>query len=90
MIEKLQIWIYLPEAWAILGLGLAVTEVVIGGMVALPLGFAALVVAGLMWAGLVTSWQLAVVIFGVLGIIAALVAKKVIRDTEKAPDINDY
>ena len=90
MIELLQSWLLRVEAWAVLGVGLAIVETFTGAMIALPLGGAALVIAGLLWIGLITSWQQALLGFAVLGVVVALVLRRVFRKASQTPDINDY
>ena len=91
-LATLESWVSQPEAWAVLGIALAVVELLIGAMIALPLGLAAIVVSGLMFAGIVTSWQFGLAIFGVLGILSSLAIRKFIDKISKAkaPDINQY
>lgn len=65
--------------WLALGLVLAIVEVLAPGIVFIWMGIAAIIVAGIVWGFPEISWQLQLVIFGVLSLVSVVAGRLWIR-----------
>lgn len=99
--QSLSYWLFQPEAWIILGLVLIIADILIGfGMVILPIGVAALLIAALLYghsgplfgdADLFPSWRAVLIWFASLSIVAVGLIKGLFQRSRKnGTDINKY
>lgn len=97
----LHFWLFLPEAWLIAGILLVVLELFEGSMIALPIGVAALIVAGIvkaqamLWFGdivLLETWRDVLLCFALLAVASVGLIRLVFqrRRNKQPDDINDY
>lgn len=94
-------WIFLPEAWVILGILLIAAELFDGNMIALPLGITALAIALLIYGQsalwfddtvLFETWRQVLMVYAGLAVIMVAIIRFVFQRKRKAQekDVNDY
>jgi len=94
-------WVFLPEAWIILGILLVAAELFDGNMIALPLGIAALAIAVLVYGQsalwfddtvLFETWRQVLMVYAGIAVVMVAVIRYVFQRRRKAEedDVNDY
>ena len=94
-------WIFKPEPWIILGIILIILDIFVGfDFFILPVGIAALILSGIIYAQINTwfgefvifeTWKGIIIAFAVLSIISIGIIKFLFQMSKKSrPDINQY
>ncbi|MEO9903387.1 hypothetical protein [Nisaea sp.] len=94
-------WVFLPEAWVILGILLIAAELFDGSMIALPLGIAALAIAVLVYGQsalwfnetvLFETWRQVLMIYAGIAVVMVAIIRFVFQRRRKVEeeDVNDY
>lgn len=99
--QSLSYWLFQPEVWIVLGLVLIIVDILVGfGMIVLPVGVAALLLAALLYghswllfgdADLFPSWRMVLIWFASLSIVSiGLIQVLFQRSRKNGNDINKY
>ena len=99
-VGSFSVWVFRPEAWVILGILLILLDVILGLDVILPIGVAALILAGLIFAQqnmwieeplAINTWRGVLILFAALSIVSIGIIRFVFQRSRKSkPDINEY
>ena len=96
----LSYWLFQPELWVILGIVLIIVDILVGfGMIILPFGVAALLLAALLYGqsellfgetDLFPSWRAVLIWYAGLSIISVGLIRVVFQRSRNKTDINKY